>query len=98
MTTQDIYSYLSNEEFLRVHGDRIPEDLLPRVESLLGSVSEDEYIDLEGRCEVLEEENKRLEDEASETYDEIETLSRDVKTLELEIEKLQEQLDEIKEP
>lgn len=64
MTTIDPYTSLTNQEFLRLHGDRIPEDLLPRIESLLDSVSKDKYEDLQMEYSNLEEENTSLKNDA----------------------------------
>ena len=88
----DKYSYLTNEEFLQLFKDRIPEDLLPRIESVLSEpegvwYSEEEYNDLQHKYDSLWNENNGLEDD-------IYYLEKRVTELERENEMLQGSLDE----
>lgn len=67
MTTIDPYTNLTNQDFLRLHGDRIPEDLLPRIESLL-----DNYEDLQMEYSNLEDEVYDLRKQVNELERELE--------------------------
>lgn len=86
MTTINPYTSLTNQEFLRLHGDRIPEDLLPRIEEVFESyVGRDEVEDidhLQRKCENLEYENSNLEDKIYDLHNRVNELERKLEALE----------------